>query len=66
MNDGMVIRSESCIAPAVLGCSNCTRQITRGCPYLRVRFERPDEDGELHEVKRLTLCLFCRESFKED
>ncbi len=66
MDDGVVIRTESCIAAAARGCSNCTRNIGRGAPYLRVRFERPDDEGELHEVKRLTLCLWCRESYKED
>ena len=66
MDDGVVIRTQSCIASAGLGCSNCTRQIGFGCPYLRVQFERPDEVGELHEFKRLTLCVFCRESFKEE
>ncbi len=66
MGDEPVIRTEMCISPASLPCSNCTRQITMGCPYMRVRFDRPDDCGELHEVKRLTLCVFCRDAYKED
>ena len=65
MIDGDVISTESCIAPAILDCSNCTRKITMGCSYLRVVFERPDDQGELHESKRLLLCVFCREEYKD-
>lgn len=61
-----VIRRENCIAPARLECSRCARVIMLGAPYLRVRIDEPDEDGVLVEIKRLTLCLHCREGCEED
>lgn len=64
MIDGDVMSTVSCIAPATLDCSNCTRKITMGNSYLRVVFERPDDDGCLHESKRLLLCVFCRDEYK--
>lgn len=64
MIDGEVISTVSCIAPATLACSNCTRNITMGNSYLRVVFELADDHGELHESKRLLLCVFCRDEYK--